>query len=70
MSKYKFSIIDVDTSCHVAFSDEGHILEVESYVDENDDPCLPEDAVAVYVMVGNTRFERFEIEKEDEHWEN
>lgn len=61
----KSIIIDVDLECNVAFTDGGHILEIESYVDDDDTPCLPEDAVAAYVMVGTNKFERFDIPEED-----
>ena len=61
----KVKVIDIDISCNVAFTDGGHILEIESYVDIEDTPCLPEEAVAAYVMVGSNRFERFDIPEED-----
>lgn len=61
----KMTIIDIDITCNVAFTDKGHILEIETYVDEEDTPCLPEEAVAAYVMIGTNRFERFDLAGEE-----
>lgn len=66
----KIHVINVDFDLNVAFTEEGHILQVESYVDEYDTPCLPEEASAVYLIVGKTRFERFDILGEEDDFDS
>lgn len=55
------NIIEVDIENNVAFDDEGHILPIEDYIDEDENPCLPEEAVAAYVRISSTRFKRVDF---------
>lgn len=62
MSIY-FTGIDIDS--HVAFTDQGDILAIEDYLDDEDNPCLPEEAKVVNIRTGSNSFQRLEIVTED-----
>ncbi len=48
-----FDIVDIDFQSNVVFTDQGDILEIESYVDEDETPCLQEEAVALFYITGS-----------------
>lgn len=55
----------IDTDSNVAFCDRGGIYQIESYLDEQEDPCLVEDAIYADIRVGSYRFVRVNIMDED-----
>lgn len=58
-------ITEIDFVSNVVFTDQGAILEVDTYVDFNDDPCLVEDSVALYYMYGSHTILRYDYTEED-----
>lgn len=66
----RLNIIDIDFESNVAFSDEGHMLQIESYVDSEETPCLPEEACAIYVMISNTAFQKVELLGENDDFDS
>lgn len=46
----KSRVVDIDFQTNLVFDDLGDVYEVESYVDFEDTPCLPEEAVALYYI--------------------
>ena len=66
MKKKSIVITEIDRSFNVAFTDQGHILEVDSYVDEEDNPCLPEEAFAAYVRCSPVSFQKYEFPQEED----
>ena len=66
----KIFITEIDTVNNVAFTDSGNIFEIETYVDENDDPCLHENATHAYVRTGSTTFIRVSMRVDDDEWDD
>lgn len=58
-------VVEVDFESNVVFTDNGAILEVDTYVDEDDNPCLPEESVALYYMAGTSSILRHDYTDEE-----
>lgn len=56
--------VNFDIYQGVAYTDTGKILQIESFHDEFDEPCLPEDAVYFYVRSGHTTYDKVNMEEE------
>lgn len=62
----KLFITEIDVENNIAFSDDGRMLSIESYVDKDETPCLPEEASHCYIITGPFSFHKYTFEKEDE----
>lgn len=57
-------VTEIDFKSNIVFTDNGSILEVESYVDDDHANCLVEDATGLYYMYGSSRIEYHEFTEE------
>ena len=55
-------VMSIDMVSHVAHMSDGSVFEVDSYSDNEDEPCLPEEAVFAHVRIGSTRFKKVRLE--------
>lgn len=56
----------IDKELCLAHTDNGEVFQIESFHDDQDEPCLPEDAVYLYVRSGETSFDKVDLEREDD----
>ena len=57
-------VTEIDIRSNVVFTDEGHILEVEQYVDDEHAGCLIEDATGLYYMFGSDKIKYHKFTEE------
>jgi hypothetical protein len=64
MARKNFNVLEIDTSSNVAYTDDGDMLEIDSYTDKYDEMCDYVDAVYAYVRTGAYSMRRVRMHEE------